>query len=54
MNEELSPEEIEILKGIVKREEAINWFWGWVKAFLAVAVPVATLYALYKNYGGQP
>jgi hypothetical protein len=53
-DKELSQEDIKVLKDMVEREKAVSLIWGWVKAFLYVAVPAATLYSLYKSFGGQP
>lgn len=50
----LSDEEIEVLKEVVKREQAASLIWKWIRALLMVAVPIATLYSLYKASGGQP
>lgn len=54
MNDQFSEEEIKALKDVVKREQAAGLIWKWIKAFLMVAVPIATLYSLYKASGGQP
>ncbi len=50
----LSDEEMKVLKAVIKREEAANLIWKWVRNLLMVAVPVATLYSIYKALGGQP
>lgn len=51
---DLSDDEIQVLKDMVEREKAVTRVWGWVKNFLYVAVPITTLYAFYKSMGGQP
>ena len=51
---DLNEEDIRVLKEIVKREQAATLIWKWFKAFLMVAVPIATLYSIYKASGGQP
>lgn len=53
-DEELSQDDIKVLKAIVKREEAASLIWKWVTAFLYVAVPIGTLYGIYKSLGGHP
>ena len=50
----LSEEELKVLKDMVKREQAAGLVWKWFKALLYVAVPLATLYSIYKSFGGQP
>lgn len=52
--DELSDDEIKVLKDMVEREKAVSRIWGWIKNFLYVAVPITTLYAFYKSMGGQP
>lgn len=47
-DKELSEEEIRVLKDMVEREKAVTRVWGWVKAFLYVAVPITTLYSFYE------
>lgn len=51
---DLSDDEIKVLRDMVERERAVGLIWGWIKAFLYVAVPAATLYSMYKSFGGQP
>lgn len=54
MNDDLSDEEIKVLKDMIKREQAASLIWKWFTTFLYVAVPIASLYAFYKTLGGQP
>lgn len=54
VNVRLPKDEYDTLKDIIKRDQAAHIVWKWVRAFLAVAVPIATLYGIYKAMGGQP
>lgn len=47
-DKELTEDEIKILRDIVEREKAVTRVWGWIRAFLYVAVPVTTLYSFYE------
>lgn len=48
----LSEDELEVLKKIIKREEAVSWLWGWVRSFLFVAAGgVLTLYSVFELWG---
>lgn len=51
---DLSEDEIKELKQILDERKGARLIWKWLTAFLAVAVPLATLYGLYKSMGGQP
>lgn len=51
---DLDEEEIQALRDMIKREQAASLVWKWFKAILYVAVPLATLYSIYKSLGGQP
>lgn len=45
---ELTQEEIKILRDMVEREKAVTKVWGWIKAFILIAVPISTLYAFWE------
>jgi hypothetical protein len=51
---DLSDEEIKEIKQILDERRGAKLVWRWLIAFLSVAVPLATLYGLYKQAGGQP
>lgn len=50
----LNDEELKAFRDMIKREQAAGLIWKWFKALLYVAVPLATLYSIYKSFGGQP
>lgn len=50
---ELSDEELKVLKEMIEREKAVSWLWGWIKSFLFVAVggllSMWTLFEMWRN-----
>jgi hypothetical protein len=54
VNVRLPKDEYDTLKSMIKRDEAAHLVVKWIRAFLYVAVPLASLYAFYKSLGGQP
>jgi protein-S-isoprenylcysteine O-methyltransferase Ste14 len=50
---ELSEEEIKVLKEVAKREVAVGLVWSWIRNFLYVAVPITTLYTFFEYLRGR-
>lgn len=54
IEDELSEEELDVLKGMIEREKAVSWLWGWIKNFLFVAIGGAlSIFGLWQFIKGS-
>lgn len=55
VNVRLPRPEYEMLKAMLAREQAVSWFWRWVKSCLFVAVGgMLSIYALVEYWKAKP
>ena len=52
--DDFDEEDLKELKEFLNERRGAKLLWKWLTTFLAVAVPLASLYAFWKSMGGQP